>query len=249
MNILILYQGIYGQRIAENLKLRAPDNWQVKMLELPKTLPEIVDEIEEFLPANLPLADLVLHLVETSPAAQLLPGVVKLSGARVVIAPIDNDAWIPPGLRRQLRKELAGVGAAILFPSPFCSLSEELAKDEKELRPEQNILLMAFASRFGRPRLRITLDDKRIAEVFVDRGAPCGSSQYAAERLRGIKIDDAVPQGGLICLHYPCLASMQPTMPKEGVETLMHLSGFIFNEELSNSLNRVDSENGKAKPR
>lgn len=39
VHILVLYQGIYGQRIADNLKLRATDDWRVKMLELPKALP------------------------------------------------------------------------------------------------------------------------------------------------------------------------------------------------------------------
>ncbi len=103
MDILILYQGIYGRRIADNLKLRVPDNWQLKTLELPKTLPVIVDDPEEFLPVDFPSADLVLHLAKARKRPSLLPGAVRLSGARAVIAPIDNDTWIPPGLRRQIR--------------------------------------------------------------------------------------------------------------------------------------------------
>jgi hypothetical protein len=244
MDILILYQGIYGQRIADNLKLRAPDNWQVKMLELPKTLPVIVDEPGEFLPENFPSADLVLHLAETSQAAQLLPGVARLSGARAVIAPIDNHVWIPPGLRRQLRHELAALGAAAVFPEPFCSFTEDLFDAQNVLQTEQQYLLMAFARQFGRPRLQVITDaNETIIEVVVERGAPCGSSQYAAERLRGMSASEAVPKGGLICLHYPCLASMQPTKPKDGVENLMHLSGVIFNEELEKALQSTTGRN------
>ncbi len=98
---------------------------------------------------------------------------------------------------------------------------------------------MTFARLFGRPRLRVIMGrDKTIAEVIVERGAACGSSQYAAERLRGTPASEAVPKGGLICLHYPCLASMQPTKPKDGVENLMHLSGVIFNEELERALKK-----------
>ncbi len=36
MNILGLYQGLYGQRIADNLRLRLPENWQISELELAK---------------------------------------------------------------------------------------------------------------------------------------------------------------------------------------------------------------------
>jgi len=50
MDILILYQGLYGQRIADNLKPQAPKKWQVKMLKLPKVLPVIVDEPEGISP-------------------------------------------------------------------------------------------------------------------------------------------------------------------------------------------------------
>lgn len=238
MDILILIHGHYGARIAEHLEAHMPADWRLEIVTLPRALPVIVDDPQAHLPSELPAADLVLHLAETQNAAQLLPGVVRLSGARAVIAPIDNDSWIPSGLRLQLMRELAAEGADILFPSPFCALTEALITAEGPRIPERKELLLAFAARFGRPSLRIeeNLVDGSIQQVIVARGAPCGSSQYAARRLRGLPLNEAVPQGGLICLHYPCLASMQPTTPKEGVETLMHLSGVIFNEELERAL-------------
>ena len=247
MKILILLHALYGRRIADNLKSRAPDSWQINVLELPKALPVIIDEPEEFLPVNFPTADLVLHLAETSQAAQLLPGAIRLSGARAVIAPIDNDTWIPPGLRRQLGRELSALGAAAVFPEPFCSFTEDLVAAQNVLQNEQQYLLMAFARQFGRPRLQVIINaNETIIEVVVARGAPCGSSQYAAERLGGMSACEAVPKGGLICLHYPCLASMQPTKPKDGVENLMHLSGVIFNEELEKALQNATVRNEAA---
>ena len=237
MDLLVLYQGTYGQRIAENVKLRAPDNWQIKTFILPDALPVIVDEPEEFLPDDFPMADLLLFLAETSQAAQLMPETVRLSGACAVVAPIDNNAWIPTGLRRQLRGELNALSVVAIFPEPFCTLTEELIQEQANLEPRQIEILTEFLKYFGRPRLSVTLnEDETIKEVTIERGAACGSSQYAAERLRGIHMSEAVPQGGLICLHYPCLASMKPTRPKDGVENLMHLSGIIFNEELAKAL-------------
>ena len=237
MDILVLYQGNYGQRIVDNVKLRAPDTWHIKTLVLPAALPVIVDEPEAFLPDDFPTADLLLFLAETSQAAQLMPEAVRLSGADAVVAPIDNNAWIPSGLRLQLRSELNALSAAVLFPEPFCTLTEALIQEQVNLEPRQIENLTDFVKYFGRPRLGVTLnEDETIKEVTIERGAACGSSQYAAERLRGIHMSEAVPQGGLICLHYPCLASMKPTRPKDGVENLMHLSGIIFNEELAKAL-------------
>jgi hypothetical protein len=237
MDILVLYQGTYGQRIADNVKLRAPDDWQIKTFILPDALPIIVDEPEVFLPDDFPEADLLLFLAETSRTAQLMPGTVRLSGAHAVIAPIDNNAWIPVGLRNQLSGELNALSAAAVFPEPFCTLTEELIQKQVNLSSKQIELLTNFLKYFGRPRLDVTLnEDETIKEITIERGAACGSSQYAAERLRGIHMSEAVPRGGLICLHYPCLASMKPTRPKDGVENLMHLSGIIFNEELEKAL-------------
>lgn len=90
MRILALVHGIYGERIVRNIRARAPQGWEIESLQAPRALPIIVEELEEFLPPTLPQIDLILHLAETHQAAQLLPGVVRLTGARVVIAPVDN---------------------------------------------------------------------------------------------------------------------------------------------------------------
>ncbi|MBN1146590.1 MAG: hypothetical protein JXA78_05000 [Anaerolineales bacterium] len=237
MKILVLHHGLYGQRIADNLRARGPGGWQVNELALPRVLPPIVDEPEEFLPPGLPDADLVLHLAETPQAAQLLGEVVRRSGARAVIAPVDFPV-IPEGLRRQLSVELAALGAGILFPEPFCSLCEAQIDGEAGLQPTARELLVAFTHHFGRPRLRLerSADGACLAQVIVERGAPCGSSHYAAGRLRGLPLSQATPQAGLFCHHYPCLASMQPMMGDDGVETLMVLSGRILNEAMQEAL-------------
>jgi len=237
MKILVLLHGLYGQRIADNLKTRGPGDWQVNTLVLAKILPPIVDEPEEFLPPDLPQADLILHLAETTQAAQLLGEATRQSGAKAVIAPIDFPI-LPEGLRRQVRAELAALGAGVVFPEPFCSLNEAQIDAKADLQPLARQLITAFTRHFGRPRLRIerSSDHSSIARVSVERGAPCGSSHYTAKRLRGLPLNEAIPQAGLICHHYPCLASMQPRMGEYGVETLMVLSGHILNEALGEAL-------------
>jgi hypothetical protein len=240
MQILAFVHDRYGIRIAENISTLAPASWHVDQLEAPRILPPIVDDPLEFLPAVLPPSDLILHLAETTQSAQLLPGLVLLTGAKIVIAPVDNEAWLPSGLRRQLIRELAVINAEIHFPQPFCSLEiPESCITESGNIP--NPIMMEFTQYFGRPSLRIFLseDQETIRQVVVKRGAPCGSSQYAANRIAGMKVSEVVPQGGLICLHYPCLASMQPKTTEQGVETLMHTSGIIFNHSLQDAVDQL----------
>ncbi len=243
MKILAFVHDHYGKRIVDNISSRAPSSWQVTSITAPRSLPPIVDEPLEFLPTELPQADLILHLAETARAAQLLPGLVSLTKAQVVIAPVDSEAWLPSGLRLQLQRELAELGVEIHFPKPFCSLNEAGWLDETA-GALPNPILQEFVRHFGRPSLEIVLEDDGVTihELIVKRGAPCGSSHYAANRIAGLKMSEAVPQGGLICLHYPCLASMQPKTTDEGVETLMHTSGIIYNESLSRAIEAVLTE-------
>jgi len=243
MRILAFVHDRYGKRIVDNISSRAPSSWQVNSIAAPRSLPPIVDEPLEFLPSELPQADLILHLAETARAAQLLPGLVSLTKAQVVIAPVDSEAWLPSGLRLQLKRELAEQGVEIHFPKPFCSLNEAGWLHETADAPPHP-LLQEFARYFGRPSLEIVLeeDGETIHELIVKRGSPCGSSHYAANRIAGLKMGEAVPQGGLICLHYPCLASMKPKSTDEGVETLMHTSGIIYNESLSRAIESVQTE-------
>jgi hypothetical protein len=242
MKILAFVHDHYGHRIVDNMSAHAPVSWELRQLEASRSLPPIVDDPLEFLPAALAPVDLILSLAETPQAAQLLPGLVSLTGASLVIAPVDNEAWLPSGLRLQLQRELSTFDAEIHYPQPFCSLDEPSQLEvDRGSRPAT--ILKQFTAYFGKPRLRILLeaDHETISEVVVEREAPCGSSRYAAKRIAGMKLGEVVPRGGLICLHYPCLASMQPKTTDQGVETLMHTSGIIYNQALQRAIGAIEA--------
>jgi len=181
MRMLCVYQGIFGERIAENLRYRGPKKWEISVLEITNTLSLIVDDPEECLPADFPSVDLVSQLTENSQAAQLLPGIVRFTGAKAVSASIDNKAWIPVGFSYQLNRELSMLGAAIVFPEPFCALTEDLIDSPQVLQTEGKDILKEFASYFGRPALGIIMDTGEIIdEAIIERGAAYGSSHYTA---------------------------------------------------------------------
>lgn len=230
LRILAIVAGKYGTRIVEHIRRCAPPTWQVTAIPAPRGLPVVVDAPEEHLPPDLPSADLILFMAENDRAAQLLPALAVRTGAQAVIAPIDHAAWIPPGLQGQLLRELSAIGVEIVFPEPFCALTED------GLGP----VAAEFARYFGRPRLHVSVDSLSgtLSEIAVERCSPCGSTHFAAEKARGMLAAEAVPRAGLICLHYPCLASMKPEQTESGVETLMHTSGKIFNAALAEALHR-----------
>lgn len=239
MRILALVQGQYGHRIVEHLQKRAPPEWAIESLSAPSDLPPIVDEPEEFLPSKVSPADLLLALTESPRAVQLIPALARLSGVKAVIAPIDNSAWLPLGLKNQLQQELARMGVTGVFPKTFCTLTESSAGFRQRAEPHENECIASFARYFGKPRLRITVDPQSatIAEVTVERGAPCGSTHFAAGKLVGMAVGEAVPQAGLMAHYFPCLASMQREQIDDGLfEPLMNVSGYVMNEDVERAI-------------
>ncbi len=236
MRILVATQGPYGERIARNLRERAPPGWMVQELALPKGLPALIDDPGEFLPQMLPQADLIVAAGESPGAAQLIPDIATRSCARSVIAPVDNSAWVPQGLANQLKRELADKGVAAVFPKPFCSLTESSYGYRSAAQPYESELISEFARHFGRPKLKITVNPKTrlIERVDVERNSACGSVYHVARGLVGVSADEADPKAGLILHHYPCLCSMnQEQIDDKLYDTIMHVSGYIINEEVA----------------
>jgi len=235
MRILAMFQGNYGERIVKHISEQAPQGWTMNTIAVPRALPPIVEEPEDFLPSDIPQCDLLLAMIESPGAAQLIPTVVKLSKAKAVIAPIDNSAWLPAGLKNQLRRELVEKGVVAVFPKTFCTLTEHSAGFRRSAEPYNDEIVASFAKHFGKPKLKIKVDprSRTIAEVTVERGAPCGSTRFVAQKLVGMPVDKAIPQAGLIAHHYPCLASMQQEQLDDRLfDTLMHISGYVMNEEV-----------------
>jgi hypothetical protein len=216
MRILVAIQGHYGQRIADNIRKCGPAGWKVYSFTFAQDLPAIIDDAGEFLPKELPAADLLISLGEHPGVAQMIPDMVKKSGAKAVIAPADNRVWLPPGLAKQIKRKLESMGVDMVYPVTFCTLTE---------KDSQNPYIKKFAKYFGRPELDIELDKEKIKRVAVIRGAPCGCTPYVADGLVGIWERDAVEKAGLLHHQYPCLSTM--VMDQEFEDTLMHRAGLM----------------------
>jgi hypothetical protein len=225
MRILAVVQGNYGKRMVEAWQGYGPAQWEIETLEITSSLPTMMEDPSEFLPPDIPQADLVISLGEHPGVAELLPAIVKASGARAVIAPVDNRAWLPPGLAKQVGKAVQKMGVEAVFPVTFCTLGEG---------DSDNPLIKEFAHHFGVPEVEITAEADRVKEVRVARSAPCGSTYFVAETLTGTKVQDAEEKSGILHHNYPCLATMN--VDWQFHDTLMHRAGYFTKQAVHRAL-------------
>jgi hypothetical protein len=194
----------------------------------------VIDEPEDFLPPDLPANDLLLVLGETTGLAQLVPEIARLTGVKAVLAPIDRNESLPPGLVGQLQSWLEPLGVGVVFPRPFCSLTEETINFGRLQTAYDEPLVRRFASSFGKPELMVQVERGRVAQVEVMRDAACGCARHVAEHLEGIPVDRALEEAGMLHHHFPCLASMN--QDSDYHDTLMHVSGNILKDSLKEAL-------------
>lgn len=232
--VLAVTQGAWGERIASNIVSSAPSDWEVYRWSAPGVIPPIVDEPETYLPDTLPASDLVLALGEVPGLAQLVPDIVRLCGAKAVIAPIDRNEALPRGLVNQLRRWLERVGVAVVFPKPFCSLTETAMGRKPRLEGYENPLIQRFAAAFGRPEFQIKAVGGQIVEAIAVHDTPCGCARYVAAGLIGQTVEEALDEAGMLHHHYPCLASM--SQDADYHDTLMHVSGNILKDSVKEAL-------------
>ncbi len=234
MRLLAIVSGEYGQRHVTNIRAHGPSGWTVETWKAPAILPPVMDYPEDYLPDELPPADLILSFAEVPGVAELLPDIAQMTGAKAVLAPVDSEAWLPRGLARQLRGWLEDIGVPCVTPKPLCSLTEThylLARRQKIEYDDPWIA--AFARHFGQPDLRLEIDPQTrlITSAEVVRDAVCGCARHAAQGLVGVSADEAEQQAGLLHHHYPCLASMG--IDSDFSDTLMHVSGNLLKDNVS----------------
>ncbi len=233
MRILAVITGEYGERHVANIRGHAPPGWSVEAWRAPSRFPIVIDYPDEYVPNDLPAADLILSFPEVSTVAELIPDVVKVTGASAVIAAVDNEAWLPRGLARQLRGWLERMGVVCVTPKPLCSLTEtDFGMARRQRMPYEDPLISEFARYFGQPELKLTVDpgSRSISDAEVVRDAVCGCARFVAERLVGVSADDAEQVAGLQHHHYPCLASMG--IDVDFGDTLMHVSGNVLKDNV-----------------
>ncbi len=238
MKILAIISGEYGKRHVRNIRNFGPKSWEIETWQTPPVFPPFIDDPEDFLPGQLPQADLILSFAEHKGAAELLPDIAKMTKAQAVIVAVDDELWLPRGLERQLHGWLEEAGVDCVTPKPLCSLTETTYGVTRfETADYNNPLIAEFARYFGQPKLSLEIDpdSRTITSAEVTRDAVCGCARYAAEGLIGLSANEAEEKAGLLHHHYPCLASMQK-LPHFDHDTLMHVSGQVLKNNVADQV-------------
>ena len=229
MRILAIFTGDYGVRHIANIRRSSPPHWVIQDWRAATNFPIVIDDPVDFLPPQLPEADLLLSFAEHKGVAELLPDLARLTDAKAVLAPVDSEAWLPRGLARQLHGWLEKMGVDCATPKPLCSLTEhDYLVSRRIRRSYSNPLIAEFARFFGQPDLELVIDPqtRQIITANVRRDAVCGCPSYVAQHLIGLSVDEAEQSAGMAHHHFPCLASMG--IDSDFGDTLMHISGNLM---------------------
>ena len=240
MRILAIVSGEFGHRNIRNIQANAPGDWMIETWQAPAALPPMIDYPEEYLPGSLPQADLILSFAEIKGVAELLPEIAKLCKAKAVIVAVNNETWLPVGLGHQLRGWLKEMGVSCATPRPLCSLTEnDFGVTRQERITFDSPEIAAFARHFGKPDLKIVVDEKTrtILSADVIRDAVCGNTRHVAKQLIGLSTDEVLDKASLLHKHYPCLTTMTK-LDDFDHQTLMHESGNQLTENIARQLSQ-----------
>lgn len=220
ISIFIISSGKYSSRIINNMAGMGFGENIVGIHEVDEDLPEFIDDVEEYIPENLPEADLILAMGLYGDINMIIPAVAEKTGAKSIIVPIHDPQQIPAGLQKEIEDEISD--KKIVFPKPFCTL-----------KPAGDKYIDEFTHVFGKPELEIE-SNTLINKINVKRGAPCGSTWFVAEKLINTPVEDAELESGRRYHNYPCLASMN-TDNQIG-DTLLHIAGYKIKEAVKKEL-------------
>jgi thymidylate synthase len=89
---------------------------------------------------------------------------------------------------------------------------------------------------FGAPDFEVVVQDKRILKIKVLRGAPCGATWYAAEKIKGLEIEEALQRLGLETQYY-CTADPADWDPLYG-KSPVHLAANVHTAALRKAVEK-----------
>jgi len=254
VNIALLYSGAYGLKVLRHLRdeagfctgcevcvnCRADHDLDFSrdlacVWEQPGGLPSMIEDPERYLPADAHLAG-VHSVVAINVHQDLLLALVDQAarvGAKALIAPVEDPAWIRPGMANQTARRARELGLEAAFPRPFCALGEDAST------PAVNAFLRHF--RIGYPQVRVTIRGDRMHKVEVMRSSPCGCAYFMARNLEGKPVDEHLIEVLAQAWHsYPCIASM--AMDPQLKDTILHRGGYIHREAVLKGMPQAPRE-------
>ena len=228
LSIGIITRGKYGRRLLDTITHHT--EFTASSADIPPTLPDFIDEPAPFVD-NLDLDPGVLSsdlLITYSLNPDITPEIVERAasaGAKAIIIP---GGWAMAGDPELMKEISAQYGTKILVEEICCDIGGDT--DSIDSTDSTDPTINEFASVLGRPRLEVQVRDGKISDVKVICGAPCGSTWWMAEHLKGVPVSEAPAWAGLLVQQYPCRAV-------RGTMGGIHLSAELHKQAVEDAIN------------
>jgi hypothetical protein len=216
--------GHYPAMVEEHLRAQGAP---VASYQVPADCFEAVDHPEAYLPPELGQAAVLIAVALPAALLTALPKRLADTNCRALIVPVEDPSWLRPGPALLLERACQAAGLECEVPVPFCAL----------VPSSETITEFCEQYRLGRPRLHMSSNHGTLTEVDCLRGSPCGLTNWVADQLLGLRLEDVLTKAR-VCHHArPCLASMA-LVPETG-DTLMHASVDILTAAVAKTLKQA----------
>jgi len=164
--------------------------FDVMVYEVERDLPALIDNPKDYLrlPEDFRPDLIVSYLLHPDLNLELIRQASE-KGVKTVI--ISGGA--KGGSYKQLRAEGEKFGVRVFWDEICC------ATPKIENHP--------FFELFGGPEFEIEVEGGVIKDIKVKRSSFCGSTFYVAEKIRGLRIEEAPSKAGYYTQIFPCVAS------------------------------------------
>ncbi len=199
----------------------------------PTTMPDFIENPEDFLPKFIPEADIAIAINLHPDVLAVLPEKLK-DKVKALVVPVEEPRWCSPGLAKQMKEKCDETCLEFASPKPFCNLRES------EEHPTINRMIREMG--IGYPEFEIEILEDGKAYVKILRSEPCGCAYFIGIKLRSFDFTP-VKEGKMRELWnaiaeahhaYPCTASME--RDNEYNETLLHIAGYIARHAVDKAL-------------
>ena len=193
--IMIISDGVYGERAGNVLKEHAKINEFIGFYRIPKPEGFFADDLElpEGVANKFKEADVIITYTQhpdntyeiCRQARKINPNIVIIVGA-----------WKGNGQKKELGKFDA------ICPDVMCEINEDDLKEYVKKYPK----LKEFLKEFGRPEVKVYIENNKVKDVEVLRSSVCGSTIFMADNMIGMELEDIGKKGAMIIQRYPCVA-------------------------------------------
>ena len=193
--IMIISDGVYGERAGNVLKEHAKINGFIGFYRIPKPEGFFADDLEllEGVVNKFKEADVIITYTQhPDNTYEICRQARKINPNMVIIV----GAWKGNGQKKELSKFDA------ICPDVMCEINEDDLKDYVKKYPK----LGEFLKEFGRPEVKVYIENNKVKDVEVLRSSVCGSTIFMADNIIGMELKDIGKKGAMIIQRYPCVA-------------------------------------------